>query len=547
MATVGATLGPVEHTTAAALEEKAKLKKHFQRFDIFFFLICTIVGLDTLGAVSNFGAQAFLWLAFLGVFFFVPYGLLTAELGSTFREEGGSYVWTKLALGRLPASLNTVLYWLSNPIWVAGTLAITALAVFDGFFVQTNAVGKYVFGLGFIWFTVGAAILSFGVGKWIPTIGAWCRILLLGGFTVTLILYAAEHGVHGVGLGDFNPSYAIFIAAVPVLFFNYVGFELPSAAGDEMTNPQQDVPYTIRRAILVAFLCYGIPILAVLLVLPRAQITSLGGFVDAVKTVFTVYGGTVTTAADGTSTANLTGAGKVLGNLCAAGFIWALVSSGTTWIMGADRAQAVAAYDGAGPRWLGTFSKRWGTPIAANVASGVLGTVVMVCAFQLAGGDTNKYFSAALGLAISTTTISYLGIFPSLYLLRRKYPDVPRPYQVPGGLTGTLVISALTWLWAALATISLLWPGFGTSGDWDAFLPEGFAGQRLQYELTQFVPLATILGLGLLFYALGKPTRDRHVDVSLVDGGLAGPGLDMPTPRPETDPSNSSPGDRIRH
>ena len=47
----------LEHTTTkAAVEEKAKLQKHFGRFDIFFFLICTLVGLDTLGAVSNDGA-----------------------------------------------------------------------------------------------------------------------------------------------------------------------------------------------------------------------------------------------------------------------------------------------------------------------------------------------------------------------------------------------------------------------------------------------------------------------------------------------------------
>jgi hypothetical protein len=80
---------PVEHTTAAALEEKAKLRKHFGRFDIFFFLICTIVGLDTLGSVASYGAQAFVWLIFLGVFFFLPYAMLVAELGSTFRDEGG--------------------------------------------------------------------------------------------------------------------------------------------------------------------------------------------------------------------------------------------------------------------------------------------------------------------------------------------------------------------------------------------------------------------------------------------------------------------------
>ena len=34
-----------------------------------------------------------------------------------------------------------------------------------------------------------------------------------------------------------------------------------------------------------------IPILAVLVVLPAEQVTSLGGLIDAMKTVFTVYGG----------------------------------------------------------------------------------------------------------------------------------------------------------------------------------------------------------------------------------------------------------------
>lgn len=101
----------VDHTTQAAVEEKAKLQKHFGRFDIFFFLICTLVGLDTLGAVSNDGAQAFTWLAFLGVFFFVPYALLAAELGSSFTEEGGAYVWVKLAFGRFTAAINSVFYW----------------------------------------------------------------------------------------------------------------------------------------------------------------------------------------------------------------------------------------------------------------------------------------------------------------------------------------------------------------------------------------------------------------------------------------------------
>src|SRR5207248_1427686 len=144
---------------------------------------------------------------------------------------------------------------------------------------------------------------------------------------------------------------------------------------------------------------------------------------------FTVYGGSV--APDGTAT--LTGFGKVLGGAAAIGFIFATASSGAAWVMGADRALAVAAYDGAGPRALGRFSERFGTPIIANVFTGILATVVMIAAFKLSSGDANKYFSAVLGLAISTTTISYLCIFPTVIKLRYSRPDVVRPYRIPWG------------------------------------------------------------------------------------------------------------------
>ena len=64
---------------------------------------------DTLGAVASNGPQAFTWLIFLAALFFVPYGLLTAELGSAFPEEGGPYVWTRLAFGRRVAAVDALI------------------------------------------------------------------------------------------------------------------------------------------------------------------------------------------------------------------------------------------------------------------------------------------------------------------------------------------------------------------------------------------------------------------------------------------------------
>jgi glutamate:GABA antiporter len=511
----------IDVTTSAAVEEKKKLKKHFARFDILFFLICTLVGLDTIGSVASKGPEGFTWLAILGLVFFVPYALLTSELGTAFPEEGGSYIWTRLAFGRKVAAVNALIYWVSNPIWVGGSLGILALTTFQTFFsggeslpgpvlLGAASAGDIVFVLGFIWFTVIAAILSFNVGKWIPTIGAFVRIGVLSLFVFSVVIYAAKNGVQGFGAGEFSPTYLGFIGLVPILFFNYVGFELPSAAGEEMNDPKKDVPYAVFRSAIGTVLLYGGPILAILLVLPQDKVTGLSGFITSIQTVFTIYGGSIAT--DGTVT--LTGLGELLGGICAIAFILALLSSGTTWVMGADRAQAMAALDGSAPRILGTFSAKFGTPIAVNIMSGIIATIVMVLAFFVSNGDANKYFGAVLGLAISTTTISYLAIFPALIKLRYSHPHVPRPYSVPGGMAGVWIIGILTTFFALLATIGLLLPGFGTS-DPDSSLPTGFG--RLDYELTQILPLVVLLIIGVLFYMAGSGVRSKMVRVSLED------------------------------
>jgi glutamate:GABA antiporter len=151
-------------------------------------------------------------------------------------------------------------------------------------------------------------------------------------FEVSVFLYAAKHGVHGLGGHAFLPTYAVFIAVVPVLFFNFAGMEVPSAAGEEMTNPRRDVPFSIAWSGLATVLAYGLPVLSIVLVLPVSQVTGLSGFLDAAKAVFTVYGGHV--AASGTAT--LTGTGLLLGRITGVVFVFALASAGATWIMGVD-------------------------------------------------------------------------------------------------------------------------------------------------------------------------------------------------------------------
>ncbi|HLZ80961.1 MAG TPA: amino acid permease, partial [Ktedonobacteraceae bacterium] len=117
-----------EVTTSATIEEKKKLRKEFNYFDMIFYTVAAIIGIDTLGAVSVSGGQALTWLLISAVTFLLPYGLLTSEIGSTFTQEGGVYEWCKLAGGRIFASFAAMLYWISNPLWVGGTLSVTAIA-----------------------------------------------------------------------------------------------------------------------------------------------------------------------------------------------------------------------------------------------------------------------------------------------------------------------------------------------------------------------------------------------------------------------------------
>ena len=216
-------------------------------------------------------------------------------------------------------------------------------------FSSPRGVWRYVFSLIFIWFSVWAAILSFSIGKWIPTVGAWGAHLCVG------LLHADGHHLR-------DPARRTWLrrrrlrtllrslhrrGAGALLQLRRLRVAQRRRRRDE-GPPERCAVYSGAlgcRSVLL----YGLPILAILFVLPQSQVTGLSGFIDAIKAVFSVYGGHVAT--DGTAT--LTGAGQVFGDLAALCFIWALVSSGTTWIMGADRAMAVAAYDGAGPRILG--------------------------------------------------------------------------------------------------------------------------------------------------------------------------------------------------
>jgi glutamate:GABA antiporter len=495
-------LDPVDSSSV----ERSKLRRELGPLDTVFFLISAMVVVDTIGAIAIGGSEAFTWLVILFVTFFIPSALASAELGAAIPAEGGAYVWVRTAFGRFAGALTSLLYWAGTPMWLGGSVAVVAMSVYERFIGDLSPMATYAFGVGFVGVATLAAVVPLRYGKWVPTSGAIGQILLLGCFTLSVVLYGWRHGVHGLSIADLSPSTSVLIAVVPVLIYSFVGVELPSTAAEEMIDPRRDIPLAIARAGICQALMYGVPTVAVLAVLPSGQITSLHGLIDAMKAVFTVYGGSV--AADGTS--SLSGAGHVLGVVSALVFIWVLVASGSAWIMGAGRAQAAACLDGGGPRIFGRISRRTGVPVTMGLVSGGVSMVALIANLYVTGGDNQKYFSAALTAAIALVVVAYLLIFPAFLALRIRRPDLERPFRAPGGMAVACLITALTTGWSLVAVTCLLWPGFGTA-DPNAALPAGFADERLQFELLVVTPIVAVIVACAAFHVVSR--RRENVDV----------------------------------
>ncbi|MGW5126513.1 APC family permease [Streptomyces sp. NPDC004069] len=468
------------------------LQRSLKRFDITAMAIAAVISFDTVGQIATGGGQAATWTAAMALLFLVPYALLFAETGAAFPQEGGPYVWVKLALGRPAAALTTLMYWVTNPIWLGGSLVFLAAQTWDGFVFHlgSGTVADYTFKLLFVWIAILTAVVSLRRGKWITTAGAAMKVLALTVFTLTAVLYGLRHGFHGLADTSFTPTTAGFLAVVPILLFAYVGFEAPNAAGEEMHNPQRDVPAALGRSAAVAACCYLLPVLALLAVVPTQQVTGIGGFMEGARLVFGVYGGA---------------AGPLL-KLTAVMFVFALLTQGSAWMIVSDRMQAMAAADGGFfTRALGAFHPRLGTPVRTNLLSGAVATVFMLAAMRLAGGDAADVFAVVLTVAVTTLLLSYLVVIPALVLLRTRRPDVPRPYSVPFGDRGFMLCAVLVYAWILIGSWSALFPGvleqlFGI----DYVFHDVWGVSRTSFEAFTLGTVALLLVVGAVGVAVAR-------------------------------------------
>ena len=114
------------------------------------------------------------------------------------------------AFGRPVAAIASLLTWVTQPVWVGGSMAFMASETWNTYVTpfEPGSLRDYAFKLVFIWLTVLAAIVSLRHGKWIPNVGAILKIAFLVIFLVTTAIYAARNGMAGLSVSDFSPTVA---------------------------------------------------------------------------------------------------------------------------------------------------------------------------------------------------------------------------------------------------------------------------------------------------------------------------------------------------
>ena len=87
-------------------------KKKVSLFKMVLFTVCGIIVLDTFVVPAQIGVSSITIWVLTAILFFIPYGLINAELGAAYPEDGGIFAWVKRAFGEFHATLVGWFYWL---------------------------------------------------------------------------------------------------------------------------------------------------------------------------------------------------------------------------------------------------------------------------------------------------------------------------------------------------------------------------------------------------------------------------------------------------
>lgn len=415
-------------TESASAGAKTGRRRVMGLRDITLFTVSAMLVVDQLTASASIGPSVVGWWIVAFVLFLVPSAFVTAELATTYPDQGGLYVWIKQAFGARWAARTTYWYWVNVALWMPSVFLLFAGTFAELFAEDLGKWPRAAIALGLTWLVVWIGIQKLDVGKWVNNLGALFKVtiiaaLAIGGFA----LMARDGAANDLAAKDmFIPDWDAAKLFLPVLVYQLLGFELISTMAGEVKDPERNMPRAFGWAAVIVGGLYFLGTLGILMALSMADLGLVSGLVDTFKAIF------------GTSTA-----GDVAVYALGLAVLYTFVTNMTTWSMGANRAAVEAAEGGELPPVFGHEHPVHRTPTVAFVLMGIVSSVVLLGTTAILDEQDTLYFAIFAASSV-VFLLPYILMFPSFLRLRRIDPETKRPYRAPGGQPGAIVWSALT-------------------------------------------------------------------------------------------------------
>lgn len=394
------------------MSDSAKPKRKFKLFDAILAVICVVFVAEAAAPVASIGNSQYFWWIFLIVAFLLPYGLIAAELGTTYDDEGGLYDWVRRAFGKKWGARCSWYYWVNFPLWMA-SLAVMFPQVISTITGRELSTGLAIFiQLAFVWTVVFLSFFRVSDSKWILNASAVIKVvlaLMLGAFGIYGALtrgVATEYTVRSM-----LPSFDLgSLSYISVILFNFMGFEVVTSFASDMQNPRKQIPQAIIAGGLAIAAIYIFSSFGIGVAIPADQITA-NGLVESVQML----------------TGSMTGPIITLVGVL---FLVTLFGNMVSWSFGVNYVAMYAARNNDMPRLFTITSKKNDMPVGASIMNGVVASVLVIAAPFIPNEDL---FWSFFALNIITLLMSYIPLFPAFLKLRKIDPDRERPFRVGGG------------------------------------------------------------------------------------------------------------------
>lgn len=462
---------------------KHQLRRVMGFWDVLLFCTASVLGPRWIAAAARNGQSSIsLWLI-AAVLFFVPTAFIIVELSTRFPEEGGLYVWTKLAFGDFHGFVAGWTYWIYTFFYFPGLLiASAAMTAYVGGSAAAplaeNRTFLLVASFVMLFIAVFLNIIGLQIGKWLQNaggVGTYLPLFMILG--VAVLLYTRQGSATHFTLAGMMPHWNWdTVNFWPQLAFAFSGLELVSAMSEEVRDPQRTFPRAIfASGASIAFL-YIAGTVAVLMLIPSETVDPKSGVFQAMTTGSTM----LRMASFGIIAAGLNTFGNVGG-------------IGTT-VAGVARIPFIVGIDRYLPAAFGKIHTRWRTPyISILVQAGISGAILLLAQVS----DTAR---GAYQILVDAASILYFIPFLYMYAAIIKLYSLPDRVEnrsavvVPGGMLGVCVAGGLGLFVVGIGIVL-------------SFIPPGDTSNKVLFETKLVAGTALSILLGLALYYRGAKQR----------------------------------------